>query len=296
VHPAGWFLVVALGSAAADGPDAGVGKDAGPPAWVPRSKRVDLAEEAYFGLRRRGDGYVYEAAQFVAHVARDGVVTFTDRRLSGVELWPFTSVGAQGARPKGPTLESTLRDYLGNRRRTPPEPAPEPALPPPGIDWNAVCPVHSSCNMRMLPMMVQVSGNFDLTDEIMRARGQDPYAREKAKFLSATFEFRIKMALAARQEDMAHALAQLPDFLDRLWRDERYTLRERRRILFELWSETDATPEGARAAHAIESFIRQRLPCGSPSGYSPGELQQFAGLRPERPFPAVVDCAAAPPR
>jgi hypothetical protein len=296
MHPAGWGLVAALAGAPAGGPDAGVARDARPPAWVPQSKRVDLAEEAYYGLRRQGDGYVYEGPQFVARVARDGVVTFQDRRLSVHDLWPISSVGKSAAGRPGPTLESTLRDYLGKRRRPPPESPVEPAPLPPGIDWNAVCPPHSSCDMRMLPMLVQVSGSFDLTDEIMRARGRDPYAREKAKFLSATFEFRIRMAMAARQEDMATALAHLPEYLEGLWRDERYSPRERRRILYELWYETDPGAEGQRAARAIDAFIRRRLPCGSPAGYSSAELRQFAVLHPERPFPIARDCAAAPPR
>jgi hypothetical protein len=291
-------LVVFAALGASPNPDAGAGRDAGPPPWLPRSKRVDLAEEAYYGLRRQGEGYVYESAQFEAQVARDGVVTFKDKHISSLEFWPTAAAIKSAPRPKGPTLESTLRDYFNKGRRRTPEPGyvPEPDPPPHTIDWNDVCPPLSSCNMQLLPLTVQVKGSFDLTDEIMRAFKQDPYAREKARFLSSTFEFRIRMAIAARKEDMKSALEHLPERLEELWSDERYTPRERRRILYELWYETDRTPEGARAARTIDAFIRRRLPCGSPAGYGAAELGSLQRLHPEWRFPPAADCEPAAPK
>jgi hypothetical protein len=284
------LLADAPGADTGAGREAVVPPDAGPPRWLPRSKRVDLAEEAYYGLRREGDGFVYRADQFEAHVARDGIVTFKDKHITGLDIWPFTSFGKSLPRPKGPTLESTLRDYFSKRRRAAPKPEPEPEIPPGRIDWNDVCPPNSPCNMQPQKLMVQVSGNFDLTDEIMRALGQDPYARAKARFLSATFEFRIRMAMTARQEDMKTALGHLPEYLDALWADARYTPRERRRLLYELWYETDRTPEGARAARTIDEFVRRHLPCGSAEGYSGAELEAFERLHPERRFPVAEGC------
>jgi len=80
-------------------------------------------------------------------------------------------------------------------------------------------------------MAIEVSGGFDLTDEIMRGLGKDPYALDKARFLSATFEFRMKLAIAQRKLQMRKALDELPQVLDDLWADGRYSARERRRIL-----------------------------------------------------------------
>jgi hypothetical protein len=288
-------LVVFAVLGASPNPDGGVKHDAGPPPWVPRSKRVDLTEEAYYGLRREGDGYVYESAQFEAHVARDGVVSFRDKHGS-LNLWPLPSSFTSAPRPKGPTLESTLRDHFDKRRRPTPPPAPEPGPPPHRIDWNDLYPEGSNGDPRGKPMMLTVQGNFDLTDEIMRAYGQDPYAREKARFLSSTFELRIRMAIAARKEDMRSALEHLPERLEELWSDERYTQRERRRILYELWYETDQTPAGERAARTIDAFIRRRLPCGSPEGYGAAELDAFRRVHPERQFPPAADCERAAPK
>jgi hypothetical protein len=102
------------------------------------------------------------------------------------------------------------------------------------------------------------------------------------------------MAIAARKTDMKSALEHLPERLDELWGDQRYTARERRRVLYELWYETDRTPEGERAARTIDAFIRRRLPCGSPDGYTGGELELFDQLHPERRFPVAADCEPAP--
>jgi hypothetical protein len=129
-----------------------------------------------------------------------------------------------------------------------------------------------------------VSGSFDLIDEIMRMLGQDPYSLEKARFLSATLEFRIKLAIEARKADMKNALDHLPSRLDELWGDGRYTARERRRILYEIWYEVDRTPDGERAARIIDDFIHRRLPCGSPDTYTAAELEAFSRLTPR---PAV---------
>jgi hypothetical protein len=142
--------------------------------------------------------------------------------------------------------------------------------------------------------MVGVRGSFDLTDEIMRALGQELYSLEKARFLSATFEFRIKMAFEARKADLKEAFEHLPARLDDLWSDERYSVRERRRILYELWYETDRTPEGERAATIIRDFVHRRLPCGIRDGYTRGELDAFAKAHPDRLLIPADACPAKP--
>jgi hypothetical protein len=142
--------------------------------------------------------------------------------------------------------------------------------------------------------MVDVSGSFDLTDEIMRTLGQRSYQVEKARFLSATFEFRIKLAMEARKRDIMRALDRLPERLDELWSDGRYSARERRRILSELWLEMDRTAEGQSAAGIIEQFIRRRLPCGDPDAYTKDELDALAKQHAEQPFVHGYGCNGRP--
>jgi hypothetical protein len=289
----GSFLLVALTVLASsiDHPDAGAGRDAARPSWLPRPRAVELREEAYYRLRRSGDGYGYESSTFIAHVARDGVATFRNKHTSPLDLLlPLGKV----PKPKGPTLESTARDHFNGRPRAP-RPVPETSPPPPGIDWQAACPPNVPCQPPPSATLLSVHGNFDLTDEIMRALGQDPYAREKARFLSSTFEFRMRLAVEARKQDVLSGLDRLPDRLDQLWADERYSARERRRLLYELWSEMDESPHGQRGAAAIVGFIRRRLPCGSASAYSSEELAAFQRLHPERTFLLPGDCPSPAP-
>ena len=289
----GFVLLAGLGA------DGGVVPDAGLPIppWVPRTKRVDVSSEAEYGLRRAGEGYVYETPHFEARVGHDGVVHFTDRHGS-ISSFPFSSLA------KGQKRQSTAAPEIGVRdpsasRRGPwlPQPSqPEPPNRP--MEQSEICPPSSSCYSPFTAnraSMVGVRGNFDLTDEIMRALGHDPYSLEKARFLSATFEFRIKMAIEARKADLKEAFERLPARLDDLWGDDRYSLRERRRILYELWYETDRTPEGQRAATIIRDFVHRHLPCGSPNSYTRAELDAFAKSHPARLLIPPDDCPVGPP-
>jgi hypothetical protein len=287
----GACIVVLLASLAAE---TAVPPDAGVPLWAPTLKRADLEDAATYGLRKSGEGYVYENPKFEARIARDGVVTFKDRHGSArLSLFPFNLLPKSATRKQGPAVPSRLGDPTANRHApwlpTPAQPPVYDRRPP----QEEICPPDSACYALPSASMISVSGSFDLTDEIMRMLGQDPYRLEKARFLSATFEFRIKMAIAARLEDMKQALGELPSRLDALWGDGRYSARERRRILYELWYEMDRTPDGQRAAHMVEDFIRRRLPCGAPNSYTQNELDAFRTEHPEQHFAPAVDCVKA---
>jgi hypothetical protein len=140
-------------------------------------------------------------------------------------------------------------------------------------------------------MFVSVSGTFDLTDELMRAAGQTTYRYEKAKFLSATFEFRVKLAAEQHRKLLREAIAGLPERLDALWGDAAYTPREKRRILCMLWAELEVVdPDHRLAADAIVGWVRRRLPAGTPLAYSAAE-QARCTAEANRPF-AIYDTAA----
>jgi len=256
-------------------------RDAGAPPWLPRTKHLQVSDQAAYGLARSGESYTYETPHFQARVARDGVVSFKDKHGSSSFAFPFFPFIGSAPPPRGPTLESTLRDHFSKRRRPPPEPPAEPAPLPNRLEQNEVCPRNSPCHWESLPLAIVVQGSFDLTDEIMRGLGQDPYGQEKAHFLSATFEFRIKLAIEARKADLTQAFEHLPARLDELLGDERYSPRERRRILYELWYETESSPEGVRATNIIRAFIQRRLSCGTADGFTRAELEAFAKVHPD---------------
>jgi hypothetical protein len=197
-----------------------------------------------------GGGFQYEDARFTARVARDGTVTFTDRHGTvGLSLGPQLLAT--------PAREATVAVQIPL--------APRPRIP----DFRRHDPLGYESQI-----MAGVFGTFDVTDELMRLLGEDPYRYEKARFLAATFELRVRLAADSQREILRAALAELPARLEALWRDERLTRRERRHVLFLLWAETDARPEaGGRARSAIERFVRTRLGPGTADAFTGDELE-----------------------
>jgi hypothetical protein len=50
-------------------------------------------------------------------------------------------------------------------------------------------------------------------------------------------------------------------------------------MLFELWDEAEAGERAADARRAIERWIREHLPDGSPDAFSAAELARWNGAR-----------------
>ena len=127
--------------------------------------------------------------------------------------------------------------------------------------------------------------SFDLSDEFVRELGhRTSYPYAKADFLAATFTRRTAMAVEVTSRKMRGALAELPRQLDALWADTRYRRRERRRIIFLLWQDLDRSDADARSAGTtIETWIRKRLPRGSPDAYGDQELAAYSRERPGEP-------------
>jgi hypothetical protein len=127
--------------------------------------------------------------------------------------------------------------------------------------------------------------SFDLTDAIMRANGEDPYRYEKQKFLEETFELRTAMAAEDRLDRLEESVRQLPELLDRIWRYDRWSAAERRRVIFTLWD--DCAEEGdepilaasAAARRHIIGFIHSRLPADGADAYQATELAELNATR-----------------
>ena len=97
---------------------------------------------------------------------------------------------------------------------------------------------------------------------------------------------------------MTATLRSLPRELEKMWRDDTRSLADRRRLLFERWDEcvdaredSEAARVGAQARATVLSFIRTRLPAGSPDAYTQAELVALNARRVSRvPFaPYALD-------
>ena len=224
---------------------------------------------------------MYDATGFTARVARDGSVTFGDKHLT-VSLALLPHLG-RGAVPSGvPSLESILRGH-GPKHAAPTPISPEeqaalygsrlpiPTVTPYRPDPREACQYPQACffNASLLPLSIK--GGFDLTDELMRLGGQDPYRYAKAQFLAGTRDMRIRMAARAHAAALRESLTGLSAELDAIACDGRLTISERRAIIEALGAELDvSTTEGRTAQAQVARFLARFT---RPDGASPCQVR-----------------------
>jgi len=271
----------------------GVAAPAKPPSLLAPLPAPPPAQAEAYELRRADDGsgdLLYRAPGFDARIHRDGSVRFTDRHvslnflpwlpyrtnagtptlqsiLSGVLLKPAPVVGgARGSNGVAGTTNGGIRAYA-------PPPAYVPAISPFRPDPNEGCRYPKPCFFDASVVLLSVAGTFDLTDELMRLGGQDPYRYEKARFMKGTGELRSRLAARAHADDLRAASDQLPRHLEDIAGDRNLTPAERRATIEALGLEMDATtPEGRKARALIDAFVRARFsatPAASPSPGAP---------------------------
>lgn len=255
---------------------------AAPPLLLPAPKKPSPNEGEYLLVPKRGGGYEYDDFNFRAHVAPDGHVIFSDKhfrletRVFGVLVEKYRRAG--DGRP-------SLIQALGQVIRNDPDRPISPMLEVCQQRVDMILPGLGPCIMAATP--ISIRGRFDLQDELLRAVGQGWYKYEKAKFLSATFDFRVRLAAARHAKLLREAIADIPDRLDGLWRDVSFAPRERRRIMCLLWAEVAVEdPASRRAAEAMERWIRHKLPEGSAEEFTASERAACAddSRRPFNPY------------
>ncbi len=229
-----------------------------------------------------GGGYVYDDNQFVARVAPDGHVTFTDKHIRfEVRVFGVLTDKYRRAGDNRPSLIQALEQVVRGDPDRPTSPLLEVCTQPVDMRLSGMAP----CVLALTP--ISITGTFDLSDEMLRMTGQGWHKYEKAKFLSATFDFRVRLAAARQARLLREALADIPDRLDGLWRDPTFTPRERRRIMCLLWAEVNVEDAASRrAADVMLRWIGQKLPEGSTDGFTASETAACTdiSLRPFDPY------------
>jgi hypothetical protein len=224
-----------------------------------------------YELRRAKDGsgdLVYEAPGFTARIAHDGGSRFVDKHFSLIAPWKQL---APAPPPSGQSsLQGLLFDVLA--RRAPRKSQPPDADPPPGPvplvptaspyrpDPKEACTYPRPCFFEAAVVLVGAVGAADLTDELLRLHGQDPYRYEKARFLEATSKLRGGLAARALAEAVRRATRELPARLEALACDASRSVRERRATIEALRDEMAGdTPSSRDAAAAIARFLAERF-------------------------------------
>lgn len=133
-------------------------------------------------------------------------------------------------------------------------------LSPLHADPREICVYPRPCFFEAGILLVEVSGQFDLTDEVLRFAGQDPYRYEKAQFLMGTRELRVRMAARAHADDLRNAGAETARRLEAIASDPHLTMVQREQLLKALRDEMDATtPEGAVNRRRIQRLLEERF-------------------------------------
>lgn len=131
---------------------------------------------------------------------------------------------------------------------------------------------------------LDLSGRFDLNDQLMRLAGQDPYASTKRKMAEETREQRLCMARRAQHARESQALFELSNNVRAIAGRTDWTPEKRRRAIFDIWDECDdgASDYAEMARATITAIIRQAFPQGSPLAYAPQELLALNSQRTSR--------------
>ena len=127
-----------------------------------------------------------------------------------------------------------------------------------------------------------LGARFDVSDAIMRAVGQDPYASEKRRFLDRTRDQRVAIGNEHKKATYQRSRQYATSAVLRAW-NSAPDLAAKKRVLFELWDEcaetgrADLVAGAADARAAIENFIQWKLV--GPDAYTAEELRAFNAKR-----------------
>lgn len=134
---------------------------------------------------------------------------------------------------------------------------------------------------------IPLSGEFDITDAMMRRQGIDPYSSYKLKVLDETREERVAIGKRYRTLELAQSKHHMQRNLDRLWSTTTDVV-ARKQALFELWDDCaeegseELMKGGASARAHLIGFIRSKLPAGSTEAFTQTELAHFNKQRKSR--------------
>jgi hypothetical protein len=101
---------------------------------------------------------------------------------------------------------------------------------------------------------------FDITDVMMRRRGEDPYRVEKNWFLEGTVELRQELYERWRTKQTLLALRKLRRLLLHIFENGSLSDQQKSARVIAMFQDTSDDEAGAAARGAIEEFVADRMP------------------------------------
>lgn len=101
---------------------------------------------------------------------------------------------------------------------------------------------------------------FDLTDAVLRRRGEDPYRAEKEWFLEGTEDLRGELLEQWRRKNLERALRKLVGQLRRISEDDTISPRQKADRILALYRDTNDGKAGVAARDAIAAFVAEEHP------------------------------------
>ncbi len=240
---------------------------------VPRGTTPQPEVEATGQLQPSGGGtYHSNQGVFTVRVARDGSVNLKDAKNLRVSL--------PDPRKLPKRIGAGVASWLEQDTKTPGDPERE-AINNHRSGDRDTRPDHGGT----VPI---VGGGFDLSDALMRRKGQDPYASKKLKYLDSTRDERVQIGTKYKQQQLAQSPELMQKNIAFLYA---HTLdpAARKQGLFELWDDCaesgdPALVEGGRAARLLVlGVIRARFPAASDHAFSATELAMLNRTRQSKP-------------
>lgn len=170
--------------------------------------------------------------------------------------------------------------------------APIQAERPPGLAMLREIVHKQELHLRDEKIVIDLDGSVTVTPLhaafTLRFGARSPYSLQARRALESTFDERSQMSARYREAALQFALADLPNYLNHVWRHPGWSIATRKRILFALWDEcaergsASVVAAGGQARLIIEAFIRWRLPEASPDRFHPLELSELNRRRSAR--------------
>ena len=127
--------------------------------------------------------------------------------------------------------------------------------------------------------------NFDLNDGMHRRHGSDPRQSERRWLMSRTQSYRDTASDAAVATQATTAGRSVRGRLQRILDDETRPIEARRAQIFRTWDQCSEEEVGLATRRAIVAFVRERLPAGSATAFTSGEISRLnGGRRSTEPF------------